>query len=65
MKEEPMTAQKWLLLFMINANVQITNVMQFPVTGKLKSVGPSLNFLSRFSENLRKSLYKIENSGNL
>ena len=37
----------------------------FPVRGKLKYVGPSLNSLSRFSENLRKSLYKIENSGNL
>ena len=29
---------------------------------KLIYVAPSLNCLSRFSENLRKSLYKIENS---
>ena len=28
-------------------------------------MGTSLNSLSRFSENLRKSSYKIENSGNI
>ena len=54
--------------FMTFSNVQITYMLlvrQFPVRGKLKFMGPSLNSLSRFFENLRKSSYKIENSGNL
>ena len=54
--------------FIITSNVWITNVqlvMYFPVRGKLKYVGPSLDSLSQLSENLRKSLYKIENSSNL
>ena len=36
-----------------------------PNTRKIKIREPNLKSLSRFSENMRKSSYKIENSGNL
>ena len=62
--EKPM---KGCFYFMTSSNVQITTMqkaMQFLVRGNLKYLGLSLNFLPRFSENLSKSSYKIENSGN-
>ena len=53
-----MKAHEWLLYFMTTSNVKITYMqldIQFPVRGKLKYMGASLNSLFRFSKNLRKS----------
>ena len=53
-------------LWMVGSSIKDENLLlTFPVRGKLKYMGPSLNSLPRFFENLRKSSYKIENSGNL
>ena len=54
-----MKAHKWLL----DKLYATDNVV--PSTRKLKYVGPILNSLSRFSENLRKLSNKIQTSDNL